>query len=109
MNWFWNAAIGFSTCHWPLGAIGYFPTYTLGNLYAAQFFRQAHTEMGDLNAKIGLGDLKSLKRWLNEKIHAVGKMETADQIARRVTGESLNARYFVDYLKAKYGEVYALK
>lgn len=104
-----NDALGcLQDIHWAHGSFGYFPTYTLGNLYAAQFFRQARQEVPDLDGKIARGELKALKGWLNEQIHAVGKMETADQIARRVTGESLNARYFVDYLKAKYGEVYGL-
>ena len=50
-----------------------------------------------------------LKSWLNREVHWVGKMESADAIIRRVTGEPLNARYFVDYLWAKYGEIFGIQ
>ncbi len=95
--------------HWSHGSFGYFPTYTLGNLYSAQFFNTAKQQLGNLEETISQGQLLPLKNWLNKEIHAVGKMETADTIVRRVTGEPLNASYFVDYLWAKYGEIFSIK
>jgi carboxypeptidase Taq len=95
--------------HWSHGSFGYFPTYTLGNLYSAQFFRVAHQQMPDLSKDIGKGKLKPLKKWLNEQIHHVGKMESPQEIIQRVTGEPLSAHYFVDYLWTKYGSLYDLK
>ena len=95
--------------HWSHGSFGYFPTYTLGNLYSAQFFNTAKQQLGNLEETISQGQLQPLKNWLNKEIHAVGKMETADTIVRRVTGEPLNASYFVDYLWAKYGEIFSIK
>lgn len=95
--------------HWSHGSFGYFPTYTLGNLYSAQFFNTAKQQIDDLEESIAQGQLHPLKTWLNKEIHIVGKMETADTIVRRVTGEPLNASYFVDYLWTKYGDIFSIK
>ncbi|MFQ5779513.1 MAG: carboxypeptidase M32 [Nitrospiria bacterium] len=92
--------------HWSGGAIGYFPTYTLGNLYAAQFLHQAKREIPELDACIEKGNLLSLKEWLNEKIHRWGRQYRSEDLVRRVTGEPLNPRYFIDALKEKFGEIY---
>lgn len=94
--------------HWSLGAFGYFPTYALGNLYAAQIFDQARQEIVNFEAKIEAGELVELKRWLNQKIHRWGRTFTADQLARRVTGTTLTPQPFLDYLEQKYGELYQL-
>jgi len=94
--------------HWSLGAIGYFPTYTLGNLYAVQFFNQARRDLPDLSDRIARGDLLSLKVWLNERIHRWGRLYTADELVRRVTGEPLTPDHFLTYLEHKYGELYKL-
>ncbi len=92
--------------HWSGGAIGYFPTYTLGNLYAAQIFRQAKKEIPELCPQIEMGDLLTLKRWLNKKIHRWGRQYPSEDLLQRVTGESLNPRYFIEALKEKFGEIY---
>ncbi|TLY42972.1 MAG: carboxypeptidase M32, partial [Nitrospirae bacterium] len=94
--------------HWSIGAIGYFPTYTLGNLYAVQFFNQARRALPDLPDRIARGDLLSLKAWLNKHIHRWGRLYTADELVRRVTGEPLTPDHFLAYLEHKYGELYKL-
>ncbi|MFQ5597614.1 MAG: carboxypeptidase M32 [Nitrospiria bacterium] len=94
--------------HWSGGAFGYFPTYTLGNLYAAQFFSQAKKEIPALESRIEKGALLPLKTWLNQKIHRWGKQYPSDALVRKVTGEALNPRYFTDYLYEKFGEIYRL-
>src|SRR5438552_17325564 len=94
--------------HWSIGAIGYFPTYTLGNLYAVQFFNQARRALPDLPDRIARGDLLSLKAWLNKHIHRWGRLYTADELVRRVTGEPLTPDHFLAYLEHKYGEIYKL-
>ena len=94
--------------HWSCGLLGYFPTYTLGNLYAAQFFHQAHQNLPDLEAQIGQGELGPLKTWLNEKIHARGARATASELVEEVTGAKLSADYFIDYLWEKFGALYGL-
>ncbi|SPP63345.1 carboxypeptidase M32 [Nitrospira lenta] len=94
--------------HWSFGAFGYFPTYTLGNLYSVQFFEQAKLEMPHLNEEIAAGQLLGLRRWLEQKIHRWGRMFTPDHLARRVTGTSLNPEPFLTYLETKYSELYKL-
>ncbi len=92
--------------HWAGGAFGYFPTYTLGNLYAAQFLSQARKDIPSLETDIGQGRLTILTHWLNEKIHRFGRRYSSDDLVRRVTGEPLNPSYFVDGLREKLGEIY---
>lgn len=94
--------------HWSHGSFGYFPTYTLGNLYSAQFYAQAKTDHPDLETKIAAGDLKTLKNWLNQKIHQFGRSKTAAEIVQHVCNEPLNSQYFTDYLTAKYTPLYGL-
>ena len=94
--------------HWSCGLLGYFPTYTLGNLYAAQFFHQAHQDLPDLEAQIAQGELGPLKTWLNKKIHARGARSTASELVEEVTGAKLSADYFIDYLWEKFGALYGL-
>lgn len=94
--------------HWSFGLMGYFPTYTLGNLYGAQFFHQAQQDLPDLEAQIGRGEFGGLKTWLNEHIHARGSRLTASELVQEVTGEKLNSAYFTDYLAAKFGALYGL-
>ena len=94
--------------HWSFGGIGYFSTYSLGNLYAAQFFHQAQRDMPDLMEQVAAGQLLVLKGWLNQNIHTRGARLTADQLVREVTGEPLTAQYFVDYLRTKFTPLYGL-
>ena len=94
--------------HWSFGAFGYFPTYTLGNLYSVQFFEQAKLEIPHLDDEIAAGQLMVLRRWLEQKIHRWGRMFTPDHLAQRVTGKSINPEPFLTYLEKKYGELYKL-
>ncbi|MGH7231401.1 MAG: carboxypeptidase M32 [Nitrospiraceae bacterium] len=94
--------------HWSLGAIGYFPTYTLGNLYAVQFYDQALKEISDLNGEIETGRLSVLKRWLNHKIHRWGRTFPADHLVQRLTGTPLSPEPFLAYLEEKFGALYGL-
>lgn len=94
--------------HWSTGAFGYFPTYTLGNLYAAQFYDQARRDITNLEGEIEAGRLIVLTQWLNQKIHRWGRTFTTDQLARRVTGRDLSPEPFLTYLETKYAELYKL-
>ena len=94
--------------HWSFGLMGYFPTYTLGNLYGAQFFHQAQQELPDLEGQIGRGEFGGLKTWLNDKVHNRGSRLRASELVEEVTGEKLNADYFTNYLEAKFGALYNL-
>ena len=95
--------------HWSMGAFGYFPTYTLGNLYAVQFYEQAKLELPHIEDEIATGQLMVLRRWLAQKIHRWGRMFTADHLAQRVTGVSLSPEPFLRYIERKYGELYRLE
>lgn len=92
--------------HWSMGLFGYFATYSLGNLYAAQFMDTISREIPGLDDMIAAGDLKPLREWLREKIHLKGKRMWAEDLVQEVTGEPLNADYLIRYLEAKFGEIY---
>ena len=94
--------------HWSFGAFGYFPTYTLGNLYAVQFFEQAKLEIPHLEDEIAAGQLMVLQRWLGQKIHRWGRMFTPEHLAQRVTGATVSPEPFLAYVEKKYGEIYQL-
>ncbi len=94
--------------HWAHGSIGYFPTYSLGSFYAAQFFDAAKRDMPNLKQDIMEGKLLGLREWLRDNIHQHGMIFTADQLCKRVTGESLNFSHFMNYAKEKYTDIYSL-
>ena len=95
--------------HWSAGLMGYFPTYTLGNLYAAQFMEQARADLGDLDASFRRGEFGALKDWLAEKIHRHGQRYRAPVLCQRVTGQPLSAKPLLRYLRAKYTPLYGLR
>ena len=94
--------------HWSGGMIGYFPTYALGNMYAAQFFAAASREIPDLPASFAHGEFRELKEWLNEKIHRRGRQFRAQRLVEVVTGESLSPQPLVRHLHQKFDELYGL-
>jgi carboxypeptidase Taq len=94
--------------HWSFGGIGYFPSYTLGNLYAAQFFHTLKKEIPDYADHVAQGDLSVIREWLRERIHQYGKLYTPNELVLKVTGEELDAKYLVEYFEEKYGKVYGL-
>ena len=87
--------------HWSGGAIGYFPTYTLGNLYAAQFFEKAHTDLPNLDESFAKGDFSPLLGWLRENIHRWGKTFRPRELVKRVTGKEPSAEPLLRHLRAK--------
>lgn len=94
--------------HWSGGAIGYFSTYALGNLYAAQFFEKACQDLGDVDSQFSSGDYQPLLTWLRENIHSHGQRYTAAELVERVTGKPLSHVPFMNYLRAKLGPLYGL-
>jgi len=95
--------------HWSAGLFGYFPTYTLGNLYAASIMEQVRQEIPNLEKKISRGHLLPLRQWLEEKIHTRGQRRFAGEIIRDITGNPLSAQPFLQYLKKKYSELYQIR
>ena len=94
--------------HWSHGSFGYFPTYSLGSFYAAQFFKQAKKEIPTLESEIEKGNLKPLLDWLRLKVHIHGKYYSAEELCLMICGEKLNFSHFMDYVKEKYGVLYKL-
>jgi carboxypeptidase Taq len=94
--------------HWSMGAVGYFPTYTLGNLYAAQIWDAATRELPGLEEEMRSGDFSSLLGWLRRNIHVFGRQFTAAQLCERATGSPLSAEPFLEYVEAKFGALYGV-
>jgi carboxypeptidase Taq len=94
--------------HWSIGFYGYFPTYALGNLYAAQFRDAAWRDLGDLSDSFRRGDYAPLKQWLNEKIHRQGQRWRAPELCRQITGQPLSHEPLMRYLRRKYEPLYGL-
>jgi carboxypeptidase Taq len=95
--------------HWSGGGIGYFPTYTLGNLYAAQFFEQARAELGDVEGQIRRGDFAPLRAWLTEKVYRQGRRYDARDLVVAVTGRPLSHRPLLNHLRSKYSRLYGIE
>ncbi len=94
--------------HWSAGLIGYFPTYALGKMYAAQFFAAAQKELGDLDEQFARGEFQPLRDWLRENIHRRGRQYRAGELVQVVTGQPLSHQPFVDKLHSKFDELYGL-
>lgn len=97
--------------HWSFGAVGYFPSYTLGAIMAVQIFNAAKAELGgaELEGQISRGEFAPLREWLREKVHAVGSVHSSpDELLISIAGEPVSPRPFLEYLTAKYTELYEL-
>jgi carboxypeptidase Taq len=94
--------------HWSAGLIGYFPTYALGNLYSGMFTRAMEADLPEMRQHVASGDFAPILGWLRERIHRHGAAKSAEELATDITGGTLDAQPFVDYLEAKYAQVYRL-
>lgn len=92
--------------HWGAGMIGYFPTYTLGNLYAAQLFARASADVDRLGEAFARGDFSGLLGWLRRHVYRQGGRYPAGRLLERATGMPPSHRPLMDALRRKYGEVY---
>jgi carboxypeptidase Taq len=94
--------------HWSGGMIGYFPTYSLGNLLSALFFNQAVSDIPDIPSQIQQGDYSALLSWMRHKIHVHGAKYTPAELVERVTGGPIRTEPFLAYIRQKYTEIYDL-
>ncbi len=92
--------------HWSDGAFGYFPSYCLGNMIAAQLWARVRTLRPQWEDDFAVGDFSWMLAWLRENIHAQGRRCSALELVQRVTGEPLSPRHFVAYLSERYGGLY---
>lgn len=94
--------------HWSFGGIGYFPSYTLGKLYAAMEWNAMQEQMPDVKQQIRRGEFGNILAWLRSNIHAAGRSETPAEIVQRVCGRALTEQDFLAYVSAKAHDVYEL-
>jgi len=94
--------------HWAVGAFGYFPTYALGNLYAAQFYAAARQALPGLDRQVAAGEMTPLREWLRNNVHRHGMRYRADALCERVTGEPLSVAPFVSYVRDRFRPLYGL-
>jgi carboxypeptidase Taq len=90
--------------HWYCGMWGYFPTYTIGAMAAAQLFATAKREETGIEAGLAAGDFKPLMRWLREKVHGLGARYTTNEILEKATGRALDPSAFKTHLNTRYLE-----
>src|SRR3989440_1931088 len=95
--------------HWSFGAIGYFPTYSLGNLIAGQLWERAHDDIPGLDDSLAAGELGALRDWLREHIHRYGSKFSTTELLERVVGGPIAVGPFVSYLKRKLSDVYGVE
>lgn len=88
--------------HWSGGAFGYFPTYTLGNLFSAQLWEAAERDLGNLDAQHRRGDFRPLQEWLRDRVHRWGRTFQSVELVRRACGEDPSPEPFLRYLEGKF-------
>ena len=94
--------------HWSMMLFGYFPTYALGNLYAAQFYEAAVAQNGQIAQDMAHGDPSSLVAWLRENIHVYGRKFTPSELVQKATGKPLSHEAFMRYATTKFSQLYDL-
>jgi carboxypeptidase Taq len=95
--------------HWSHGSFGYFPTYSLGSFYAAQFMAKAGETLPDLQKSIEKGEFSAFRNWLKINVHQKGRSGNPENLCKSVCGEGLNVEFFIDYAKEKFEAVYGIR
>ena len=95
--------------HWAVGGLGYFPTYTLGTLYAAAMFAKAIEDLDGLPADFRRGDTTRFLGWLREKVYVHANRRTGKEVAQAAIGGPLSAQPFLQHLQRKYGELFEIQ
>ena len=104
-----NDALGvLQDTHWAVGYFGYFPTYTLGNLYAAQLWAAARRDLPDLDERLARGECGPLLAWLRDRIHRHGKIYTPVELIERATGAPPQPEHLLTYLRDKFRAIYGV-
>ena len=91
--------------HWSVGLFGYFPTYSLGNLYAAQLNIALRDQLDDVDGQLARGETEAILNWLRTNVHAHGSLYEPTELMKRASGQELSAEPLLDYLETKYGEM----
>ena len=91
--------------HWSHGSFGYFPTYSIGSFYAAQFYYFAQQQINGLDDMVMNGEFQPLLNWLRENVHQHGRLKSAKEICENICGEKLDVKYFINYAKQKFENI----
>jgi carboxypeptidase Taq len=94
--------------HWSIGIMGYFPTYSLGNILSVQLWEKALADVPSIPEDVARGEFRPLLAWLRENVHQHGRKYLPGELIRRVTGSPLTAEPYVRYLRTKFGEIYGV-
>lgn len=94
--------------HWSMGAFGYFPTYTLGNIFAAHLFEKFANDYPKWEERVARGELAFIREWLTKQVHQHGRRYQSAELLELATGQPLSSAAYNRYLQTKYGEVYGL-
>jgi carboxypeptidase Taq len=94
--------------HWSHGSFGYFPTYSLGSFYGAQFYGTAKTALPGLEEDLSTGKTANLLGWLRKEVHAKGRLYQSEELCQQVSGRGLDVSFFLQYLLHKYTKIYNL-
>ena len=94
--------------HWSQGSFGYFPSYALGSAFAAQIYEGMKRNM-DVGGQLRAGNLKAVTDYLRERIHQYGAMKNGRELLVQASGEDFDPRYYISYLREKYGKLYDLR
>ncbi|MEW5975441.1 MAG: carboxypeptidase M32 [Acidobacteriota bacterium] len=94
--------------HWSNGLVGYFPTYSLGNVISVQLFEKAQSDSPEIRSQMDEGRFTALLEWLRKHIHVYGRKRLPHELLQRATGETLQVGPYLNYLRSKYSEIYSL-
>ena len=94
--------------HWSIGIMGYFPTYSLGNVLSVQLFDRAVVDVPTIPSDIANGRFEPLLSWLREKVHRHGRKYLPEELIQQATGSPLSVEPYAAYLRRKFGEIYSL-
>lgn len=92
--------------HWASGSFGYFPSYALGNIYSGQILSAMEKDLPDWRSLLSKGDLSDVKQWLSKNVYAYGNLYDPADLLRRITGEKINVKHYIDYLEDKFSKLY---
>ena len=95
--------------HWSMGIFGYFPTYAIGNIYAAQLYYAMLEDKPGIMSDLRRGRYDRVLKWMRKNVHKYGRTMSAEEIVRKATGEGLNPKVFIKYLREKYSKIYDLE
>jgi carboxypeptidase Taq len=91
--------------HWSHGSFGYFPTYSIGSFYAAQFYHYAKLQINELDEMVMNGEFEPLLKWLRNHVHQYGRLKSAKEICENICGKPLDVKYFINYAKEKFTNI----